>query len=120
MTADERTDKLEQRVDRLEDAYKADVSAIHTKLDALVTAVNNHMVTAVKRECPSPGACIGLSENLKGQITAHNATMLRVERLELRMMDLEKWQGRMLGGIAVLMVVLTLFGESLRQLLRLS
>jgi hypothetical protein len=38
----------------------------------------------------------------------------------LRMMDLEKWQGRMLGGIAVLMIVLTLFGESLRQLLRLS
>jgi hypothetical protein len=118
MTPDKQIEQLDNRVTRLEDRTETEITAIHAKLDSLVTLLNSHMVSAVKRECPSPGACVGLSENLKTHISYLTATTARVERLELRMMDLEKWQGRMLGGVAVLMVLLTLFGENIRHILR--
>jgi len=111
---------LEERVNRLEDRTNSEIVAIHSKLDSLSTLINQVLVATAKRECPSPGACITLGEKLQNQIAAHNATMLRVERLELRMMDLEKWQGRLIGGVSVLMVVLTLFGPVLRRVLKLE
>lgn len=118
MTNDERTERLENRVDRLEDAYKADIVAIHAKLDALVTSVNSFVVRSVKNECPTPGACVGLAENLKNTIIAHNSTMLRVERLELRILAIECWQWRMIGALSILMVILTLFAPMIRAFLR--
>ena len=120
MTPTEQIEKLDDRVTRLEDRYQSDVVAIHVKLDALATLLNKSFVEQAKNSCPSPGACITLAADLKGQIVAHNATMLRVERLELRMMDLEKWQGRLLGGLSVVMVFLTLFGPALRKMLKLE
>lgn len=120
MTADERTDRLETRVDRLEDQYREDVSAINSKIDLLVAAVNSSVVTSAKTACPSPGSCVTLSVELQNAIRAHNATMLRVERMELRMMTMECWQWRLVGGIGVIMVLLTLFAPTIRQALKLE
>lgn len=120
MTADERTHRLEQRVDRLEDQYRDDVSAIHGKLDSLVQSVNSVLVRTAKTECPAPGSCMSLSADLKATIVAHTSTMLRVERLELRILDLERWQWRMIGALGVLMVALTLFAPSIRKIIGLE
>ena len=120
MTADEQIERLESRVDRLEDQYRTDVTAIHAKLDTLVNSINAALVKSAKSECPSPGACIGLGLELKNQVIAHNATMLRVERLELRILDMEKWQGRTIGGMAVLITALTLFAPLIRKLFSLE
>lgn len=131
MTTPDQLEKLDDRVTRLEERTNAEVIALHakldtkiagicTKLDEMLTILNNSLVANAKNSCPSPGACIGLGVELKAHIVAHNATMLRVERLELRMMDMEKWQGRLLGGLSVVMVVLTLFGPALRKLLNLE
>jgi hypothetical protein len=121
MTADEQIERLDDRVTRLEDRTNQEIVAIHTKLDALLTLNTNAQVEVAKKpDCPSPGACIVLGESLKATIAAHNATMLRVERLELRMLEIEKWQGRMFGGVAVLMTLLTLFAPMIRQLFNLE
>lgn len=120
MTAEERTAQLEGRVDRLEDRYQTDVVAIHSKLDSLQTLISKSLVETAKTACPAPGSCIVLGESLKATIAAHNATMLRVERLELRMMEIERWQGRLFGGCAVLMTLLTLFAPAIRKLLHLE
>ncbi len=121
MTSTEQIDKLEDRVTRLEDRTETNIVAIHTKLDSLLTLINGLMVdTAKKPECPSPGACISLGVELKNQIVAHNSTMLRVERLELRILDMEKWQGRTIGAIAVLITLLTLFAPAIRKLFNLE
>ena len=120
MTPDKQIEQLDNRVTRLEERTDSEISAIHSKLDALVTAVNKSIVRSVKSECPAPGSCLVLSEQLKAQVSAHNATMLRVERLELRMLEGEKWQGKVIGGVCVLMTLLTLFAPTIRQLLRLE
>ena len=120
MTADDQIEKLEDRVTRLEDRTNSEIVAIHTKLDALLTLVNKAMVESAKHTCPAPGSCLVIGESLKSTITAHNATMLRVERLELRMMDIERWQGKLLGGIAVIIGAATLFGPVLRKFLKLE
>lgn len=115
MTPDTRIDQLEKRVDRLDNQYREDIVAIHQKLDVLTNAINEVLVKSARIECPSPGACIALSERLSAQVVAHNATMLRVERLELRLMDVEKWQWKMIGVISSIMVILTLFGPAIRK-----
>ena len=112
MTPDERTAHLETRVDRLEDQYRADVVAIHAKMDNLVSAVNSSLVRAVKAECPAPGSCLTLSPML-------TAMTARVERLELRILSIEKWRGWITGIGAVLVVIVTLFGPSIRAALHL-
>ena len=120
MTADARIDSLEKRVDRLDDQYREDVVAIHQKLDLLTNSINEVLVKSARIECPAPGSCIALSERLSAQLVAHNATMLRVERLELRLMDVEKWQWKMIGVISAIMVLLTLLGPVLRKLFKLE
>ncbi len=127
MTPDKQIEQLDNRVTRLEERTDNEISVIHAKLDALVTAVNKSIVRSVKSECPAPGSCLILEQKLHAiddahdrHIVEHTATMLRVERLELRMMALETWQGRILGGITVLMVLLTLFGDNLKNLLRIT
>jgi hypothetical protein len=112
MTSDDRIDKLEKRVDRHEDNYKSDITALHSKIDTLVTMVNAAMVRAAKAECPSPGTCLTLSP----AVTAMTA---RVERLELRLLSMEKWRGWITGIGAALVIIVTLFGPSIRHALRL-
>jgi len=123
MTPEERTAQLENRVDRLEDQYRNDIATIHSKIDILVTTINASSVAVAKNACPSPGACIGLSSKLEAAIVAHTSTMLRVERLELRILAIETWQWKTIGAIGVIMATLmtlfTLFGPSLRHLLNL-
>jgi hypothetical protein len=120
MTADEQIDKLDDRVTRLEDRTNTEIVAIHAKLDSLLTLITKAQVDVAKTVCPAPGSCVLLGESLRSTIAAHNATMLRVERLELRMMEIEKWQGRWFGGVAVLMTLLTLFAPFIRQLFNLE
>lgn len=116
MTPNEQIERLDDRVTRLEDRTNQEIVAIHSKLDSLLVLINKTMVENAKAACPSPGACIALGETLKATVAAHNATMLRVERLELRMMELEKWQGRLFGGVSVLVTLLTLFAPVIRKL----
>ena len=120
MTPTEQIDKLDERVTRLEDRTQTEIVAIHGKLDSMLAILNKAMVDGAKNACPSPGACITLGVDLRNQIVAHNATMLRVERLELRILDMEKWQGRTIGAIAVLITLLTLFAPLIRKLFNLE
>ena len=80
---EDRIDRLEKRVDKIEDSIDENLAKIFQALEEL-------KVSGVKNACPAPGACVGLSSELQHAITAHNATMLRVERLELRILDAEK------------------------------
>lgn len=148
MTAsDQQIEKLDDRVTRLEEAYRADIITLHAKIDGLTTLLNQSLVANAKQACPSPGACIVLSEKLTAQVSAHNATMLRVERLELqiieqglerkelitrqnateeftkqdaRIKELEKWQGRLIGAFSLMMIALTIFGPTLRKFFKLE
>jgi hypothetical protein len=121
MSDPERIERLEARVDRIEDHLGTEVATILAKIDALGAVINNHLIAAAKSSanlCPSPGSCLLLAKDLQHTIAAHDLTMRRVIELENRILIIEKWQGRVLGGIAVLMVVLTLFGENIRNLFR--
>ena len=83
MTNDDRIERLEDRVTRLETSIDSKLAQIFEKLNALT-------LDGVKNACPAPGACIGLGKELEHVLAAHNATMLRVERLELKMIEIER------------------------------
>jgi hypothetical protein len=94
---DDRIGRLEDRVSKLEAGIAADIKDIREKINAM--AVRN-----AKQECPEPGACIGLGRELSHAVTAMNSTLLRVERLELRIYELEKNKQWVMGakwGLAV-------------------
>ena len=119
MTPDpERIARLENRVDKIEGHLGVEVEKLSNKIDALGAVINNHLINAAKNTCPSPGSCVGLSNDLRHTIASHDATMRKVLYLEGRILLIEKWQGRMIGGIAVLMVLLTLFGDNIKHLFR--
>jgi hypothetical protein len=63
--------------------------------------------------CPNPGMCLQLNQ-------AHTQTMARVEKLELRILAIEKWQSWLMGVAALLMLLATVFGPPLRKLLKLE
>ena len=90
MTDDTRFEQLEDRVTRLETQLAADIRRIFEKLEALT-------VSSVKGACPSPGACVQLGSELQHVIVAHNATMLRVERLEIQLIKLNQQKAWLLG-----------------------
>lgn len=81
--AEERIERLESRVDKIEDRISVNLQRISESLEEL-------KIGAAKHACPSPGACITLSEKLQETFRAHTATMLRVERLELRILEIDK------------------------------
>lgn len=95
----ERIDRLEVRVDRLEDKIASDISKIFEKLHDLGESMAKGAIEAAKNYCPAPGSCLTLSDNLKHLIEAHNATMLRVERLELKMLEMDRETMRSLHRI---------------------
>lgn len=106
MTDDQRITDLANRVDRIETDLWAElrqISATLTKLE--VSAARNH--------CPAPGKCIWLESAL-------SSSVLRIEKLELRMIDMDQWRFRMIGGLGVLMIALTVFAPFIRKLLRLE
>jgi hypothetical protein len=119
MTPDpERIARLENRVDKIEGHLGVEVEKLSNKIDALGAVINNHLIAAAKNTCPAPGSCVALSTDLRHVIASHDQTMRKVLYLEGRILLIEKWQGRMIGGIAVLMVLLTLFGDNIKHLFR--
>jgi hypothetical protein len=90
-------DALTERQNRTEARFEAAIKSIDTKLDALTAAINATMIDSARNHCPSPGACIGLSSELQHTIAAHNATMLRVERLEIQLIQLHQERAKIIG-----------------------
>jgi len=83
----DRIERIENRVDRME----------HEVLEKIFDKLNALTLIVTKQTCPSPGACVGLSEKLQQAIIAHNATMLRVERLELEIIKINQQKAWILG-----------------------
>jgi len=83
MTDNERIDKLEDRVTRLETSIEAKLNQIFEKLNTLT-------VEGVKNACPSPGACLQLSHELTHAVKYLEATTQRTERLELKILEMER------------------------------
>ena len=81
--SDSRIERLERRVDKIEDL-------INVQLQRIFEAINALTVEGVKNACPSPGACVNLTKELAHSIKAHDATMMRVERIELKMIDIDR------------------------------
>lgn len=78
-----RLERLEKRVDKIEDSINVNLQRIFEALDEM-------RVSHAENKCPAPGACVGLGKELEHAIVAHNATMLRVERLELAILKVEQ------------------------------
>lgn len=70
----------------------------HEVLEKIFDKLNALTLLVTKQTCPSPGACVGLGEKLQQSIIAHNATMLRVERLELELIKLNQQKAWFLGA----------------------
>lgn len=104
MTQDDRIEKLEDRVDRLETSIAADLRRIFEKLEVL--SVEN-----AKNACPKPGACINLGNDLEHLLKAHNATMLRVERLEIQLIALNQAKAWIMGAWAVVAIIAAAIGS---------
>lgn len=92
MTAEQsdRIDRIEVRVDRMEQRHEATLQKIFDKIESLTLVVT-------KQTCPSPGACVSLADKLEHALAGHNATMLRVERLELELIKLNQQKAWILG-----------------------
>jgi hypothetical protein len=116
----ERIERLENRVDKIEDNLGNEVEKLSLKIDALGAVINNHLIASAKAHCPSPGACLVLANDLKSVVASNDHTMKKVIYLENRILEIEKWQGRMLGALSVLVILLTLFGPTIRKALRLE
>jgi chromosome segregation ATPase len=98
-----RIDALENRIDRLEVNISNDLRRIFDKLEALT-------LDTTRNACPSPGACVGLSKELENQIRAHNATMLRVERLEIQLIELHQERAKLVGIWTAIAFIASLLG----------
>jgi hypothetical protein len=83
----DRIDRIENRVDHME---REVLQKIFDKLESLTIIVT-------KQSCPSPGACIGLSDKLQQAIHYNTSTNLRVERLELELIKLNQQKAWLLG-----------------------
>lgn len=92
MTDQEQINRLERRVDNIETDIREQLGAIFTKLTAIEIA-------AARSQCPAPGKCLQLD-------TALGSSVLRIERLEMRMMAIERWRSWLTGiGFAFGIVV---------------
>ncbi len=97
--------QLTTRVDRIEDEIHKKIGKIFEKMEVLAIA-------AAKQTCPQPGLCIYLQTEMR----QHEKKM---ESYELRILKIETWQSWIMGGIGILLVILTLFGPGIRHLLNL-
>lgn len=97
-------------VDKI-DSVRAELSDRMDRQESKLDLIQQWMTA--HPQCPAPGSCVTLSSALQAQT-------LRVERLELRILSIEKWQNKVIGMGSVLFVILTLFGPSIRRLLRLE
>jgi chromosome segregation ATPase len=69
---EERIHRLENRVDKMEDSVAKNLQRIFEELQELRVS------------------SVGPSKELEYLLTAHNSTMLRVERFEIRLLDYER------------------------------
>jgi len=105
-----RIDRIEKRVDRLEDQYRADVKAIHEKLDTLAKLISDDMIEKAENACPAPGTCIGLKARLDAVTATQDASQVKLALLELELRKFERDRAYVLGGAAVITLVLTAVG----------
>jgi hypothetical protein len=89
--------RIDARITRLESSTSESMKSIGEKIDKLTDAINATMLDSARNHCPSPGACISLSAELQHTIAAHNATMLRVERLEIQLIQLHQERAKIIG-----------------------
>jgi hypothetical protein len=101
-----RVDAIEHRLDRLENNLSTDLRRIFQKLESLT-------LEGVRQACPNPGACVGLSKELENQIAAHNATMLRVERLEIQLIELHQERAKLVGIWTAVAFMASIFGGAI-------
>lgn len=120
MTSNEQIDKLEIRVGKLEETQRTDIAALHTKIDDLKEMLTNNLVSQAEHKCPSPGACLVLSKELEFATKVQTSTLLRVERLDLRLLSVEQWQWKWLGAVTAIVGVITIFGPFFRKLFKLE
>jgi uncharacterized protein (UPF0335 family) len=104
MTDNERIDKLEDRVDRLETSIANDLRRIFEKLEKL-------SIDGARTACPSPGACINLSNDLTHGMKLLTAVTLRVERLELQLIALNQQKAWIMGAWAVVAIIAAAIGS---------
>lgn len=104
MTDNDRIEKLEVRVDRLETSIANDLRRIFEKLETLG-------VSAAKNACPSPGACISLGNDLEHGMKLLTAVTLRVERLELQLIALNQQKAWIMGAWAVVAIIAAAIGS---------
>jgi hypothetical protein len=97
-------ERLSDRVDKLETSWMAEIKAIHQKLEQLAISA------AQRRDCPSPGMCLVLQERIR-EIESAQRDFAK------SLLDLQKWQAWIMGGIAILAVLITIFGPMLRHAL---
>lgn len=96
---------LTSRVDRIEHDIHQKIGKIFEKMELLAIA-------AAKQTCPQPGLCIYLQTEMR----AHEKKM---ENYEARLLKIETWQSWIMGGLGLVLVLLTLFGPGIRHLLNL-
>lgn len=106
MTADEQISRLDTRIDRLENQWLEEIRRVHEKLNTLTESDAN-----------AKGPLALVTERLENQIVAHNSTMLRVERLEIRMLDKDKREAWLTGAWAVIAFVASIIGAGATLLL---
>lgn len=94
----DRLDAIDSRIDRLE---------------SLINQVNSNLMTNVAKTCPAPGSCLELSRQTVQLVN-------KVDKLENRVLSLEKWQAWLTGIGAVLVVFATVFGPLIRKALNLE
>jgi hypothetical protein len=83
----------------------------HEVLEKIFDKLNALEVLVTKQACPSPGACVGLGDKLQSAILAHNATMLRVERLELELIKLNQQKAWLLGVWSAIAFIAGIIGS---------
>lgn len=84
MTSEERVERLENRVDRIEDDFRGKLESIDAKLTALVVDF------ARRKECPAPGSCVTLQERIVRLENTH-------DNLTKTVADLIKWRAWLTG-----------------------
>lgn len=92
----DRIDTLEDRVDKLENTISADLRRIFAKLEAITIEGGKNGVATAK--------------DLMHVTAAHNATMLRVERMEIELIKLNQQKAWILGAWTVVALVSSIAG----------
>jgi hypothetical protein len=98
---------LSDKIDGVRNDLNSRIDRIDDKLDAI------HTWMLKNPSCPKPGECVQLSSLVQAQA-------MRVERLELRILSIEKWQNKVIGIGSALIVIVTLFGPSIRRMFNLD